>query len=80
MKQYHDYGGAGVTVCTRWHQFENFFADMGLRPDKMSLDRIDPFGNYELSNCKWSTRSEQAKNTRGAAALKILSKMQKAKP
>lgn len=79
IKSYKDYGGLGVVVCERWHKFENFYADMGIRPDGMSLDRINPFGNYELSNCKWSTRSEQAKNTRGAAALKILAKMQAAK-
>ena len=79
VKSFKDYGALGVTVCKRWYRFENFYADMGERPVSMTLDRKNPFGNYEKRNCKWATRSEQARNTRGAAALKILAKMQKTK-
>lgn len=53
-----------VSVCERWMSFENFLADMGERPDDMSLDRIDPFGNYEPRNCRWVTRKEQSQNRR----------------
>lgn len=62
--QYSDYGGRGITVCPGWRDFKNFLADMGERPYGLTLDRIDNDGNYELGNCKWSTRSEQQRNRR----------------
>lgn len=60
------YGAKGVVVCERWHQFENFVADMGARPSGASIDRIDPSGNYEPSNCRWADAKTQASNKRGA--------------
>ena len=69
-KNYGQYGGRGITVCESWHKFENFFRDMGYRPDKKSLDRINVNGNYCLENCKWSTQREQMLNTRRSKANK----------
>lgn len=57
-------GAKGITVCARWERFENFVADMGERPNWMSIDRINPFGNYEPANCRWATRQQQDANTR----------------
>lgn len=65
-QDYHYYGARGITVCDRWkNSFQNFIDDMGKRPNKkLTLDRINNDGNYEPSNCKWSTRSEQTFNQR----------------
>ena len=62
------YGARGVTVCERWDTFENFFADMGTKPfSSFSIDRIDPYGNYEPSNCRWADIETQRRNKRSRA-------------
>lgn len=60
------YGGRGIVVCAKWrNSFLSFYEDMGKRPSrKHSIERIDCNGNYEPSNCKWATTTEQSLNKR----------------
>jgi len=61
------YGGRGIIVCDRWVEFKNFHKDMfSTWKAGLQLDRKDNSGNYEPSNCRWVTRSQNCKNRRSS--------------
>jgi len=69
-KDYPRWGGQGITVCERWRTFENFYADMGDRPNGTSIDRWpNQSGGYEPGNCRWATPKEQTRNRSVARIL-----------
>ena len=63
-KHYNNYGGRGISVCDKWRKFEAFYSDMGKRPEKMTIERLNNNGDYEFSNCKWVSRYDQNRNMR----------------
>ena len=63
-KTYSYYGGKGISVCDEWrNDFVVFLRDMGIKPSSShTLDRIDGNKNYCSDNCRWATKTEQARN------------------
>ena len=79
-ENYPRYGGKGITVCERWLKVENFFEDMFESYERhcavygskeTTIDRINSKGNYEPSNCKWSTKTEQSNNRKSCIKITI---------
>ena len=66
-KQYVDYGGRGITICDEWkNDFMSFYswAMSNGYSDELSIDRIDNDGSYYPENCRWTTKTIQARNQR----------------
>lgn len=72
VKSYQHYGEQGVFVCPEWDRFEPFceWAVTNGYRDDLTIERTNPFGNYEPSNCTWIPKSEQSKNRRRSAREK----------
>lgn len=77
--RFKDYGGRGITVCSRWlvgdgaaDGFSCFLADMGEKPDpRMTMERVNNERGYEPDNVIWIERCKQARNTRATRLVDI---------
>lgn len=68
--RYASYGGMGIKVCKEWSSFEKFWEDMGeTYAEGLTLDRIDPNGDYCKENCRWVTQKVQQRNRRNNAIV-----------
>lgn len=70
-KSYKWYGAKGVVVCKEWHDYTVFKAwalssgyDETAKVGDCTIDRINPYGNYEPSNCRWVSMKVQNRNKR----------------
>lgn len=68
---YNRYGGRGIKVCQEWNDYRNFYnwAMANGYNDELSIDRIDPNGNYEPSNCRWIPLTDQNRNKRNSRLI-----------
>jgi hypothetical protein len=67
---YATYGARGVIVCSRWFSFKVFYEDLGRAWQVgLTIERLDPTGNYEPSNCVWATKLEQQRNKRNTIRI-----------
>ena len=63
-KDYGRYGGRGISICPEWDSPVRFISDMGLKPSpRHELDRIDNNAGYTPSNCRWTDKTTQMRNT-----------------
>ena len=71
-KRYKDYGGRGIKMCKEWSldftEFARWAYENGYDKDakfgECTIDRIDVNGDYEPSNCRFESISEQNRNKR----------------
>ena len=78
QSKYIKYRERGISVCEEWHGYVAFkaWAMANGYADDLTIDRIDNDGNYEPSNCRWTTKKEQARNRRTSRVLTVSGRAQ----
>jgi hypothetical protein len=76
---YARYGGRGIKLCKRWHDYVAFAADIlekiGPPPTRRhQLDRIDNDKGYTPGNMRWATPKQQIRNSRSVRLITIQGK------
>ncbi|WP_270851305.1 hypothetical protein [Clostridium tertium] len=73
-KDFYNYGAVGIKVCDSWLRdctaFINWAMENGYN-ETLTLDRIDPYGNYEPNNCRWATIEQQANNKKNTIYVEM---------
>lgn len=73
-KDFYNYGAVGIKVCDEWLRDCTAFIKWAMKngyDEALTLDRIDPYGNYEPNNCRWATIKEQANNKKNTIYVEI---------
>jgi hypothetical protein len=73
-RAYEDYGGRGIKVCPEWNNDFKDFCEWAMKngyEEDLSIDRIEVNGDYEPSNCRWTTVQEQSRNRRSNVKIEI---------
>lgn len=77
-KDYKWYGAKGITVCEEWHNYPAFKQwavengyDENAPKGKCTIDRINPYGNYEPNNCRWVDMKTQNSNKRNKMVCEV---------
>ena len=73
---YKNYGGRGITLCVRWHNFLNFLSDMGEKPKGKTIERENNNEGYTPDNCTWASSRDQHRNTRRTRLIAFGNKTQ----
>lgn len=64
-KNFHNYGGKGITVCDEWKNSFEAFCEWAMKSgyeEGLTIDRIETDGNYEPGNCRWTSQKVQQNN------------------
>lgn len=66
------YGGAGITICPEWDDFQVFLRDMGRRPSKdHTIERKEGHKGYTPENCIWADWDTQQNNRKNNVVLEF---------